>query len=95
MSLLEDAENPYAVHSSKAIGEPPLFLGSTVFYAIKDAVSSFRKEASGKDSYFEFRMPGTSERIRMQTNDEFSMRAKTAMLGDEKAAEAYQTQGSY
>jgi hypothetical protein len=58
-------------------------------------VSSFRKEASGKDSYFEFRMPGTSERIRMQTNDVFSMKAKTAMLRDEKAAETYQTQGSY
>jgi xanthine dehydrogenase/oxidase len=95
VSLLEDAENPYAVHSSKAVGEPPLFLGSTVFYAIKDAVSSFRKEASGKNSYFEFRMPGTSERIRMQTNDEFSMKVKTAMLGDAQAAEAYQTQGSY
>jgi len=95
VSLLEDAENPVAVHSSKAIGEPPFFLGSTVFYAIKDAVNSFRKEASGEESYFEFRMPGTSERIRMQTNDAISMKAKTTMLGDEKAAESYQTQGSY
>jgi xanthine dehydrogenase/oxidase len=95
VSLMEDVDNPFAVHSSKAIGEPPFFLGSSVFYAIKDAVRSFRKEATGKDSYFEFRMPGTSERIRMQTNDSISMKAKTNMLGDEKAAEAYQTQGSY
>jgi xanthine dehydrogenase/oxidase len=95
VSLLEDVENPLAVHSSKAIGEPPFFLGSSVFYAIKDAVSSVRKELSGKDSYFEFRMPGTSERIRMFVNDSISMKAKTAMLGDEKAAENYQTQGSY
>eukprot|EP00529_Nitzschia_sp_RCC80_P006848 CAMPEP_0113519712 /NCGR_PEP_ID=MMETSP0014_2-20120614/43682_1 /TAXON_ID=2857 /ORGANISM="Nitzschia sp." /LENGTH=1505 /DNA_ID=CAMNT_0000417481 /DNA_START=371 /DNA_END=4888 /DNA_ORIENTATION=- /assembly_acc=CAM_ASM_000159 len=96
VSLMEDVDNPFAVHSSKAIGEPPFFLGSTVFYAVKDAVRNFRKEATGTDSYFEFRMPGTSERIRMQTNDMFSMKAKTNMLGsDEKAAEAYQTQGSY
>eukprot|EP00536_Pseudo-nitzschia_multiseries_P013908 jgi/Psemu1/320566/estExt_fgenesh1_pm.C_6290015 len=95
VSLLEDAENPVAVHSSKAIGEPPFFLGSTVFYAIKDAVDCFRKEASGKSEYFEFRMPATSERIRMQANDAIGMKAKTAMLGDEKVAEKYQTQGSY
>lgn len=95
VSLMEDVDNPFAVHSSKAIGEPPFFLGSSVFYAVKDAVRNFRKEASGKDEYFEFRMPGTSERIRMQTNDMISMKAKTNMLGDEKAAEAYQTQGSY
>jgi xanthine dehydrogenase/oxidase len=92
---MEDVDNPIAVHSSKAIGEPPFFLGSSVFYAIKDAVGHARKAATGKDSYFEFRMPGTSERIRMQTNDAISMKTKTAMLGDKKLAELYQTQGSY
>jgi xanthine dehydrogenase molybdopterin-binding subunit B len=95
VSLMEDVDNPIAVHSSKAIGEPPFFLGSSVFYAIKDAVGHARKGATGKDSYFEFRMPGTSERIRMQTNDAISMKAKTVMLSDEKLAELYQTQGSY
>ena len=92
---MEDVDNPLAVHSSKAIGEPPFFLGSSVFFAIKDAVGYARKQTTGKDSYFEFRMPGTSERIRMQANDGLAMKAKTTMLGDEKAAEAYQTQGSY
>jgi xanthine dehydrogenase/oxidase len=95
VSLLEDVDNPLAVHSSKAIGEPPFFLGCSVFYAIKDAVGHARKEWTGKDSYFEFRMPGTSERIRMQANDTIAMKAKTVMLGDEMRAEAYQTQGSY
>ena len=28
VSLLEDADNPFAVHSSKAVGEPPFFLGT-------------------------------------------------------------------
>lgn len=32
---LADTENPVAVHSSKAIGEPPFFLGASVFFAIK------------------------------------------------------------
>jgi xanthine dehydrogenase/oxidase len=95
VSLLEDVDNPFAVHSSKAIGEPPFFLGCSVFYAIKDAVGNVRKETTGKDSYFEFRLPGTSERIRMQVNDAISMKAKTQMLGDEKLAVQYQTQGSY
>lgn len=30
VSLLEDVDNPWAVHSSKAIGEPPFFLGTSV-----------------------------------------------------------------
>ena len=95
VSLLEDADNPVAVHSSKAVGEPPFFLGSCVFYAIKDAVGSFRAESTGSDDYFEFRMPGTSERIRMMVNDTIGMNAKVAILGDEEAAKKYQTQGSY
>ncbi|XP_040888338.1 aldehyde oxidase 3-like [Toxotes jaculatrix] len=37
--LLSDFHNPHAVYSSKGIGEPVLFLGSSVFFAIKDAVA--------------------------------------------------------
>jgi xanthine dehydrogenase/oxidase len=95
VSLLEDVDNPFAVHSSKAIGEPPFFLGSSVYYAIKDAVASTRKAFEGKETYFELRMPATSERIRLHANDEFSIKAKTAMLGDSVAAGSYQPQGSY
>lgn len=32
VSLLEKASNPFAVHSSKAIGEPPFFLGTSVSF---------------------------------------------------------------
>mmetsp|Transcript_3741 Transcript_3741/g.9792 ORF Transcript_3741/g.9792 Transcript_3741/m.9792 type:complete len:246 (+) Transcript_3741:3935-4672(+) len=95
VSLLDDAENPVAVHSSKAVGEPPFFLGTSVFYAIKEAVAAYRAEATGRDEYFEFRMPATSERIRMMVNDAIAMNAKIAMLGDEAAAKSYQIQGSY
>lgn len=32
---LFDGENKFCVHSSKAVGEPPFFLGSAAFFAIK------------------------------------------------------------
>jgi xanthine dehydrogenase/oxidase len=98
VSLLEDVDNPFAVHSSKAVGEPPFFLGSSVFYAIKDAVRSARRAnggGGGKEEYFEMRLPATSERIRLYTNDEIGMKAKKAMLGDADGAATYQPQGSF
>mmetsp|Transcript_19263 Transcript_19263/g.41761 ORF Transcript_19263/g.41761 Transcript_19263/m.41761 type:complete len:1654 (+) Transcript_19263:272-5233(+) len=72
VSLLENVDNPFAVHSSKAIGEPPFFLGCSVFYAIKDAVAAARGEGSDSSGYFEFRLPATSERIRMACGDKIS-----------------------
>lgn len=95
VSLLEDVDNPFAVHSSKAVGEPPFFLGTSVFYAIKDAVRCARREnMGGKEEYFEMRLPATSERIRLYTNDEISTKAKNAILGGENVAD-YQPQGSF
>lgn len=85
-------DNPFAVHSSKAVGEPPFFLGACVFYAIKDAVQRGR-QTSG---YFEMRLPATSERIRMSLNDAISMKAKKQVLGKSDAeVESYQVQGSF
>lgn len=75
ITLQENVNNPFAVHSSKAIGEPPFFLGSSVFYAIKDAVRAARKQNTGEDTYFEMRMPATSERIRMYCADEIAAAA--------------------
>ena len=43
MTLLRDApckRTPQA-HSSKAVGEPPLFLGASVFFALKVCSRSF------------------------------------------------------
>ena len=75
VSLMEDVANPFAVHSGKAIGEPPFFLGTSVFFAIKDAVRAARKQNIGDDSYFEMRLPATSERIRMYCADDFASTA--------------------
>ena len=42
VSLLRESGNPRAVFSSKAVGEPPLFLAASVFYAAKEAIRSAR-----------------------------------------------------
>lgn len=44
-SLLKDAPNPNGVLRSKASGEPPYALASSVFFAIRDAVGAARKQA--------------------------------------------------
>jgi len=75
VSLLRNAPNKRAVHSSKAVGEPPLFLGSSVYFAIKDAVTAARSE-QGLPANQPFRMdsPATSGRIRMACADRFTER---------------------
>ncbi|KAI1884851.1 hypothetical protein AGOR_G00214090 [Albula goreensis] len=59
--LLAGSSNPHAIYSSKGIGEPAVFLGSSVFFAIKDAVASARREA-GISSPFTLYSPATPER---------------------------------
>jgi len=65
---LSDTHNPFAVHSSKAIGEPPFFLGASAFYAIKEAIVAARSHA-GHSGYYHLNLPATSERIRMACAD--------------------------
>ncbi|KAG6878051.1 hypothetical protein C0993_000374 [Termitomyces sp. T159_Od127] len=70
VSLLRDAEwsNLSSIKSSKGIGEPPLFLGASVALAIRYALRSARKDAGITDVQ-DFRLPLTSERIRMAAGD--------------------------
>ncbi|XP_073502610.1 aldehyde oxidase-like isoform X1 [Phyllobates terribilis] len=71
VSLLPFSENVYAIYSSKGIGEAALFLGSVVYFAIKDAVSSARKER-GLSNNFKLNSPATPEKIRMACGDRFT-----------------------
>ncbi|KAL9892420.1 xanthine dehydrogenase rosy [Glossina fuscipes fuscipes] len=71
VTLLTGAANPRAVFSSKAVGEPPLFIGSAVFFAIKEAIASAR-EANGLSKDFDLPSPATSARIRMACEDKFT-----------------------
>lgn len=66
--LLSDNDNPFAVHSSKAVGEPPFFLGSTGFFAIREAIADARA-ANGHQGWYGLQSPATSERIRMAVAD--------------------------
>ena len=52
----------------QAIGEPPLFLASSVFFALKDAIGYARKE-SNLTGIFRLDSPATAERIRMACGD--------------------------
>ncbi|EMP24535.1 Xanthine dehydrogenase/oxidase [Chelonia mydas] len=71
VSLLRDCPNSKAIYSSKAVGEPPLFLSASVFYAIKDAIFAARAE-SGLKGPFRLDSPATPERIRNACIDMFT-----------------------
>ncbi|KAG4384759.1 hypothetical protein GLYMA_13G340300v4 [Glycine max] len=69
VSLLKGHPNVKAIHSSKAVGEPPFFLASAVLFAIKDAIIAARSEM-GHNEWFPLDSPATPERIRMACLDE-------------------------
>jgi len=71
VSLLEGSDNPEVVHSSKGVGEPPLFLGSSVYFALRDAVKYARLERD-VEGFFTLDTPASCERIRMACPDEFT-----------------------
>ncbi|MCU0286603.1 MAG: molybdopterin-dependent oxidoreductase [Acidobacteria bacterium] len=56
--FLEDADNPKAVLSSKAIGEPPFMYGIGVYFALLNAMKAFRPD---KKLFFD--APLTPEKI--------------------------------
>jgi len=65
VSLLRDSHcqrTPLA-HSSKAVGEPPFFLGTSVYWALKEAVRASRAEQGAGEGWFGLRLPATPERL--------------------------------
>lgn len=56
--FLENADNPKAVMSSKAIGEPPFMYGIGAYFAILDAMKAFRP-----DKKIFFNSPLTPEKV--------------------------------
>ncbi|KAH0622641.1 hypothetical protein JD844_025123 [Phrynosoma platyrhinos] len=80
VSLLRDCPNKKAIYSSKAVGEPPLFLSASVFYAIKDAIIAARQE-SGLKEPFRLDSPATPERIRNACVDVFTKMCPPAKPG--------------
>lgn len=76
VSLLADSSNPRAIYSSKGVGEPPILLASSVFFALKQACMAYRRQ-QGFTDYFTLSSPATVERLRMACADEFTQRVCT------------------
>ncbi|PVI05704.1 xanthine dehydrogenase [Periconia macrospinosa] len=76
VSLLKDVqwENLRTIQRSRGIGEPPLFMGSAVFFAIRDALKAARSEF-GETAVLELQSPATPERIRVSCADPIVKRA--------------------
>jgi xanthine dehydrogenase/oxidase len=70
VSLLKDVtwENLRTIQRSRGVGEPPLFMGSAVFFAIRDALKAARAEWGVRD-VLSLWSPATVERIRTSCAD--------------------------
>ncbi|XP_070364449.1 aldehyde oxidase 2 isoform X4 [Equus asinus] len=71
VSLLPSSQTPLTIYSSKGLGESGMFLGSSVFFAIADAVATARRERDIAED-FTVRSPATPERVRMACADRFT-----------------------
>lgn len=63
VSLLKNSGKSRAIHSSKAVGEPPFLLANSVFFALKNAIYAARSDA-GIEGWFRMDPPSTAENIR-------------------------------
>jgi xanthine dehydrogenase/oxidase len=86
ISLLKDVnwENLRTIQRSRGVGEPPLFLGSSVFFAIRDALKAARKQW-GEEGLLSLRSPATVERIRVSCADPIVKRAGVVPEEGEKS----------
>lgn len=85
VSLLKDVdwENLRTIQRSRGVGEPPLFMGSAVFFAIRDALKAARRQWGVHDVLC-LQSPATPERIRVSCADPIIERARvTPREGEE------------
>lgn len=66
------------IQSSKGVGEPPLFLGSTVFFALREAVKAARRMNGVVEGERGFALdsPATAERLRLAVGDRLVEKAR-------------------
>lgn len=86
VSLLKDVEweNLRTIQRSRGVGEPPLFMGSAVFFAIRDALKEARAQWGVKD-VLSLRSPATPERIRVSCADPIIERVRVHPRDGEKS----------
>lgn len=73
-----------SIQSSKGVGEPPLFLGASVLFALRDALVSARKDNQVKE-HLTFDSPATAERIRLATGDKILEMSRVEPQANEKS----------
>ena len=87
-------ENLQTIQRSRGVGEPPLFMGSAVFFAIRDALKAARKQYgvqaeigndSKDDGLLRLESPATPERIRNSCVDPIIKRAYVEPREGEKS----------
>lgn len=86
VSLLKDVrwENLRTIQRSRGVGEPPLFMGSSVFFAIRDALKAARAQYGVRD-VLALRSPATVERIRLSCVDPLLQKAMVMPKEGEKS----------
>lgn len=86
VSLLKDVEwqNLRTIQRSRGVGEPPLFMGSSVFFAIRDALKAARAQYEVKD-VLTLQSPATPERIRISCVDPIVKKALVEPREGEKS----------
>ncbi|KAH8677626.1 molybdopterin binding aldehyde oxidase/xanthine dehydrogenase [Xylariales sp. PMI_506] len=87
-------ENLRTIQRSRGVGEPPLFMGSAVFFAIRDALKAARADYGVKakvgsqggddDGILILESPATPERIRLSCVDPIMERARVLPKEGEK-----------
>ncbi|KAF1812503.1 xanthine dehydrogenase [Eremomyces bilateralis CBS 781.70] len=87
VSLLKDVEweNLRTIQRSRGVGEPPLFMGSAVFFAIREALTAARKQF-GEEEVLSLRSPATVERIRVSCADPI---VKRSMVNAEEGEKSF------
>ncbi|AOA62430.1 Putative xanthine dehydrogenase [Komagataella phaffii CBS 7435] len=92
VSILKDREFKHldTIWRSKGIGEPPLFLGFSVHFALRDAIATARRSQGIEEGCngLPFRSPLTTERIRTMMADPILLAAQVPAEGNEWFIEA-------
>lgn len=86
VSLLKGVtwENLRTIQRSRGVGEPPLFMGSSVFFAIRDALKAARQQY-GEHEVLSLQSPATPERIRISCADPILKRSLVEPREGEKS----------
>ncbi|KAM7220208.1 molybdopterin binding Aldehyde oxidase/xanthine dehydrogenase [Rhypophila decipiens] len=96
VSLLKGVEwkELRTIQRSRGVGEPPLFMGSAVFFAIRDALVAARRQygveakvggEEGDDGLLRLESPATPERIRLACVDPIMEKARVVRKEGEQS----------